>query len=73
MHSNTTLLVLKEVPKHNLSLKFSSVLNNTLWCRKKGTCGERVMVAHLGCVLCLESHDCTHVKELTPKESYDHT
>ena len=26
----------------------------TLWCRKKGMCGKRVMVAHLGCVLCLK-------------------
>ena len=26
----------------------------TLWCRKKGMCGKRVMVAHLGCMLCLK-------------------
>ena len=27
---------------------------HTLWCRKRGMCGKRVMVAHLGCVLCLK-------------------
>ena len=26
----------------------------TLWCRKKGMCGKRVMVAHLSYVLCLK-------------------
>ena len=24
---------------------------NTLWCRKRGMCGKRVMIAHLVCVL----------------------
>ena len=26
-------------------------MKHTLWCRKRGMCGKRVMVAHLGCVL----------------------
>ena len=29
--------------------------DDTLWCQKRGTCGKKLMVAHLGCVLCLKS------------------
>ena len=33
---------------------FHNIKQPTLWCRKRGMCGKRVMVAHLGCVLCLK-------------------
>ena len=37
----------------SIGSRISFVVVSTLWCRKRGMCAKRVMVADLGCVLCL--------------------
>ena len=49
-----------------LDVKLLSVckFRHTLWCRKRGMCGKRVMVAHLGCVLGIMSGITLHLDKV---------
>ena len=42
------------VRSHYFEIESKKCCQKILWCRKRGICGKRVMVAHSGCVLCLK-------------------